>query len=138
VTPLIALIAHDGKKDELAEVVRRHLPRLDGAPLVATETTGHLLSERFGLDVRCMLSGPFGGDLQIGALVAAGHVGLVVFLRDPLTAHAHDPDINALMKVCDVHRVPLATNAGSAHLCLAAYRGAPVSIPAWREHEEDD
>jgi methylglyoxal synthase len=142
VTPLIALIAHDAKKTEMLDLVREHLAHLDGADLVATETTGRMLREELGLELRCVLSGPFGGDLQIGALVASELVGLVVFLRDPLSAHAHDPDINALMKVCDVHRVPLATNVGSARLCLRSYRPRPrprvAALAAWRDHEEDD
>jgi methylglyoxal synthase len=138
VTPLIALIAHDAKKSEMLELVKEHLAYLTGADLVATETTGRMLREQLGLDVRCVLSGPFGGDLQIGALVASGRVGLVVFLRDPLSAHAHDPDINALMKVCDVHRVPLATNVGSARLCLRSHRPRVTALASWRDHEEDD
>jgi methylglyoxal synthase len=71
-----------------------------------------------------VLSGALGGDLQIGSMVAGGFVKLVIFLRDPLTAHPHDPDIQALLKVCDVQRVPVATNVGTARLCLAAL--APV------------
>jgi methylglyoxal synthase len=138
VTPLIALIAHDAKKPEMLELVQEHLSYLTGADLVATETTGRMLREQLGLDVRCVLSGPFGGDLQIGALVASERVGLVVFLRDPLSAHAHDPDINALMKVCDVHRVPLATNVGSARLCLRSHRPRAAALASWRDHEEDD
>ena len=138
VSPLIALIAHDAKKLEMLDLVKEHLTHFAGTGLVATETTGRMLREQIGLDVRCVLSGPFGGDLQIGALVASGRIGLVVFLRDPLSAHAHDPDINALMKVCDVHRVPLATNVGSARLCLRSYRPRVAVLAAWRDHEEDD
>jgi len=91
-----------------------------GEAIVATETTGRLIAERFGLDVELVRSGPMGGDLQIGARVAAGEIKLVVFLRDPLAAHPHEPDIQALMKVCDVHRVPLATNIATAQLCFRA------------------
>lgn len=88
--------------------------------LVATDTTGRMVSDELGLEVERLASGPHGGDLQIGALVAGGEVKLVVFLRDPLSAHPHEPDIQALMKICDVHRVPLATNAATACLCLDA------------------
>lgn len=116
----IALIAHDAKKEEMAGLVASELDALIGEPIVATEATGMLVAERFGLPVERVASGPFGGDLQIGALVAAGGVRLVIFLRDPLTAHPHDPDIQALMKVCDVYRVPLATNVETARLCLAS------------------
>jgi methylglyoxal synthase len=127
VTTSIALIAHDGRKDEITRLVARHAAQLGRARLVATETTGRLLEELFQLRVRRVLSGPFGGDLQIGALVATGRIDLVVFLRDPLTAHPHDPDIQALMKVCDVHRVPLATNAGTAELCFAALAAPTIT-----------
>jgi methylglyoxal synthase len=114
----IALIAHDGKKEELLALVGEQLPVLSDASLVATETTGRLLEERFSLQVRQQASGPAGGDLQIGALVARGGVDLVVFLRDPLAAHPHEPDIQALLKICDVYGVPLATNTSTAKLCL--------------------
>ena len=114
----IALIAHDGKKDELLELVGGQIDVLREASLIATETTGRLIEDQFSLTVRRTASGPHGGDLQIGALVARGCVDLVVFLRDPLAAHAHEPDIQALMKVCDVYRIPLATNVSTAALCL--------------------
>jgi methylglyoxal synthase len=114
----IALIAHDGKKDELLALVGERLSLLRDVRLIATKTTGRLLEEHFPLEVRQTASGPLGGDLQIGALVARGGIDLVIFLRDPLAAHAHEPDIQALMKVCDVYCVPLATNASTAALCL--------------------
>jgi methylglyoxal synthase len=116
----IALIAHDRKKDELLELVHDHVLVLRPEHIVTTESTGRLVAERFGLEVEQMASGPHGGDLQIGALVASAGVKLVVFLRDPLAAHPHEPDIQALMKICDVHRIPLATNAATAELCFAA------------------
>ena len=114
----IALVAHDGKKDELLELVGGRLELLREARLYATETTGRLIEERHGLEPCAAASGPHGGDLQIGALVTRGRLDLVVFLRDPLAAHPHESDIQALMKVCDVYRVPLATNAATAALCL--------------------
>jgi methylglyoxal synthase len=114
----IALIAHDGKKDELLALVGERLAFLRDARLIATETTGGLIEGNFPLQVRQTASGPHGGDLQIGALVARGGIDLVVFLRDPLAAHPHEPDIQALMKICDVYGVPLATNASTAALCL--------------------
>jgi methylglyoxal synthase len=114
----VALIAHDGRKDVMADFVRRHKKHLDGLPLVATATTGGIIEAETGLDVKRVLSGPRGGDLQIGAMIAEGRVRAVVFLRDPLTAHPHEPDINALMKVCDIHNVPLATNIATAEMLL--------------------
>ena len=119
----IALVAHDGAKDAMLELVSRHDAFLRASRLVATATTGGLLNDRCDLRVHCLMSGPLGGDLQIGALVAEEQLDLVVFLRDPLTAHPHDPDIQALMKVCDVHDTPLATNPATAELCIGALAG---------------
>lgn len=116
----IALIAHDAKKDTMVAFVRRHVDYLRLQPLVATSTTGTLIRQSTGMTVDVMLSGPLGGDLQIGALIATGQVKAVVFLRDPLTAHPHEPDIAALMKVCDIHNVPLATNLATAEVLVAA------------------
>jgi methylglyoxal synthase len=114
-----ALIAHDGKKDAMVAWVNTHRARLEDEPLVATNTTGTLIETHTGLNVTKMLSGPQGGDLQIGALIATGQIKAVVFLRDPLTPHPHEPDISALMKVCDTHNVPLATNIATANLLIA-------------------
>ena len=117
-TRYIAVIAHDAKKDDIVAFVERHQGYLRGQRLVATQTTGTLISARTGLPVTTMLSGPMGGDLQIGALIATDDVKCVLFLRDPLTAHPHEPDIAALLKVCDIHNVPLATNLATAELLL--------------------
>lgn len=114
----IALIAHDGTKDDLLTLVGEQLPLLSKASLVATETTGRLIEANFPLQVHQQASGPHGGDLQIGALVARGGIDLVVFLRDPLAVHPHELDIQALLKVCDVYGIPLATNTSTAKLCL--------------------
>ena len=88
--------------------------------LIATGTTGRRISEATGLPVECLLSGPLGGDLQIGARIAQGEVAMVIFLRDPLTAHPHEPDIAALVKACDVHNVPFATNTAGASILVRA------------------
>jgi len=114
----IALIAHDAKKETIAAFAERHKAFFQGQRLVATRTTGTLVQAKTGLPVDTMLSGPLGGDLQIGALVATGKVRAVIFLRDPLTAHPHEPDIAALMKVCDVYDIPLATNLASAEVLI--------------------
>jgi methylglyoxal synthase len=119
--PRIALIAHNAKKEELLHLLADFLPVLEGCSLVATKTTGALLAHRLGLQVRLLHSGPMGGDLQVGALVAQGELDAVVFLRDPLTAQPHEPDISALMRVCDVHNVPLATNRATARTILAHF-----------------
>lgn len=114
----VALIAHDGKKKEMVDLVMSNLPLLQRLDLVATATTGKIINEKSGLEVFTVASGPMGGDLQIGAMVAEGKIDSIIFLRDPLTAHPHDPDINALLKVCDVHNIPLATNISSAKILL--------------------
>lgn len=114
----IALIAHDKKKNEMLEFVGHHLELLKEFHLVATHTTGTLISQTFGLDVETMMSGPLGGDQQIGALVATDSVDFVIFLRDPLSSQPHEPDINALLRLCDVHDIPLATNRRSGHIML--------------------
>jgi methylglyoxal synthase len=115
---VLALIAHDAKKDEMVQFAGRHRDILANFELVATRSTGELVHQGTGLDVRLMLSGPQGGDQQIGAQVAAGTIKAVIFLRDPLTAQPHEPDIAALLRVCDVHNVPLATNLATAEAVL--------------------
>lgn len=114
----IALIAHDAKKDDIVRFVQEHGELLERCHLVATATTGALLTSKTGLRVDTVSSGPQGGDLQIGARIVDGFIDAVIFFRDPLTAHPHDPDIQAVLKVCDVHDVPLATNRASADLLI--------------------
>jgi methylglyoxal synthase len=114
----VALIAHDGKKDDMASFVQRHRERLARLPIVATRTTGGVIEAATGITVRKVLSGPLGGDMQIGALIAEERIQAVIFLRDPLTPHPHEPDISALMKICDTHNVPLATNLATAEMLL--------------------
>lgn len=115
----IALIAHDSKKDDMVELASVHADLLRQFVLVATGTTGKRLHDEVGLTVERKLSGPFGGDLQIGAELVEGKIDCVIFLRDPMTAHPHEPDVNALVRACDVHNVPCATNIESAKLLLA-------------------
>ena len=95
----LALIAHDGKKDDMARFAGEHLEELRGVRHVATATTGALLRTELGLDVESMASGPQGGDLQIGARIVDGRIDGVIFFRDPLTSHPHEPDIQAVLKV---------------------------------------
>jgi methylglyoxal synthase len=115
----IALIAHDKKKDDMVSLAAEYEKFLRQCILLATGTTGKRLSDEVGLTVERMLSGPFGGDLQIGAQLVEGKVDCVIFLRDPMTPQPHEPDINALVRSCDVHNVPCATNVSSARLILS-------------------
>jgi methylglyoxal synthase len=117
----IALIAHDGKKADMVHFLsgfRDALQRVD-IDLVATGTTG-LHIEKAGFQVERLLSGPLGGDAQIAALAAEKKLAAVIFFRDPLDKHPHEPDVQMLMRICDVHNIPLATNPASAELMIKA------------------
>lgn len=116
----IALIAHDKKKDIIIELSKTYHEILSKHDLFATGTTGKLIIEHTGLDVTRMKSGPLGGDQQIGSMVAEGKLDLIIFLRDPLTAQPHEPDISALLRLCDVFSIPLATNLSTAKIMLKA------------------
>ncbi|MDQ4076239.1 MAG: methylglyoxal synthase [Chloroflexota bacterium] len=111
---MIALIAHDKKKLDLALFVRQHRDFFQQVRTVATYSTGQILREKVGIDVEQVAHGPDGGDLMIGGRIAMGQIDAVIFFRDPLTAQPHEPDVSALLRVCDVHNVPLATNLGTA------------------------
>lgn len=110
----LALIAHDGKKADMLAFAMRHKTVLEKYSLIATNTTGDMLSEKCGLNVQRMLSGPIGGDAQIAAQVAEGKISAVFFFVDPLGKHPHDPDIQSLLRICNAHDVPLATNPATA------------------------
>lgn len=114
----LALIAHDGKKQEMLRFAKTHKEKLQKFHLIATATTGSLLEQETDLKVECLLSGPLGGDQQVGARIAEGKIHGVIFFRDPLTAQPHEPDITALIRIGDVHLLPFATNPRSADLIL--------------------
>ncbi|ADQ67906.1 methylglyoxal synthase [Halogeometricum borinquense] len=114
----LALIAHDEKKPDLIEFAQNRQDDLEHLDLMATGTTGQRLIDATGLDIERKESGPLGGDMQIGAEIASETCHGVIFLRDPLTAQPHEPDITALLRICDVHDVPLATNLASADAVL--------------------
>lgn len=118
----IAFIAHDKKKDDLIDFVKRYKDVFEGHELYATGTTGKLIIDTVGLKVTRFLSGPLGGDQQIGAKLATGELDIIIFLRDPLTAQPHEPDVSALLRLCDVHCIPLATNLGSAEIFVKALK----------------
>ncbi len=115
----IALIAHNGKKADMVAFATFNREKLSRYHLIATGTTGKMLQEKVGLEVERMLSGPLGGDAQIAARVAEGRVAGVIFLLDPLDKHPHEPDIQTLLRVCNVHNVPLATNIATADLIIS-------------------
>jgi methylglyoxal synthase len=117
--PTIALIAHDSKKDDMIRFAHEHRDLLQRFDIIATGTTGERVQNATKLVVERMLSGPYGGDAQIAARVAEGNVVGLFFLVDPLYAHPHEPDINGLLRICNVYNVPLATNEATAHLLLS-------------------
>lgn len=121
---MIALIAHDAQKGNMIDFVRRHADFFRTRKLVATGNTGDLLTSEVGLAVEKVAHGPHGGDLMIGSRVAEGLVEAVIFFRDPLTAQPHEPDVSALLRVCDVHQVPLATNRATAEKIITAMERA--------------
>ena len=118
----IALIAHDKKKNEIIEIAKEYKDVLDGHELFATGTTGTMIMGETKLDIYRYKSGPQGGDQQIGAMLANGELDLIIFLRDPLTAQPHEPDVSALLRLCDVQKIPLATNISSAKIMLEALK----------------
>jgi methylglyoxal synthase len=115
---ILALVAHDEKKDDLTNFCVRHKDVLEAWDLIGTGSTAERISEATGMPVQGYLSGPEGGDAQIAARVALGEVGAVIFLLDPLSAHPHDPDIETLQRVCNVHNVAIATNLAAAELII--------------------
>ena len=132
----IALIAHDRKKDLMVKLVTAYQPILEKHELFATGTTGGRISEATGLPVHRFKSGPLGGDQQIGAMISEDALDMVIFLRDPLAAQPHEPDVTALIRLSDVYEIPLATSIGTAEILL---RGLAAGFADFREiiHEGD-
>ncbi|MFC9776092.1 methylglyoxal synthase [Paenibacillus chitinolyticus] len=126
----IALIAHDRKKDEMVNFVTAYEHVFDGNKLFATGTTGQRIMENTNLEIHRFMSGPLGGDQQIGAMVAQNEMDLIIFLRDPLMAQPHEPDIIALLRLSDVMGIPVATNIATAELLVRALDRGDF---AWRE-----
>ncbi|MFE8695682.1 methylglyoxal synthase [Cytobacillus sp. FJAT-53684] len=125
----IALIAHDKKKDDLVSFATAYQEILSKHSLFATGTTGLRIMNEAGLSVHRFQSGPYGGDQEIGAMVANNKMDMVIFFKDPLTAQPHEPDITALIRLCDVYAVPLATNLGTAEILI---KGLERGDLAWR------
>jgi methylglyoxal synthase len=118
--PRVAIIAHDGKKADLVAFATFNRERLKRCHVIATGTTGRLLVEKVGLAVERLESGPHGGDVQIANRVVEGVVDVVLFIVDPLDKHPHDPDIQTLMRICNVRNVPLATNIATADILICS------------------
>ncbi|MCL7745936.1 methylglyoxal synthase [Halalkalibacter alkaliphilus] len=131
----IALIAHDKKKEEMVQFATAYEHILAKHELFGTGTTGTRIMEATELSVTRFKSGPLGGDQQIGALVAENKFDLILFFRDPLTAQPHEPDVTALIRLCDVRNVPLATNIGTAEVLI---KGLDRGDFAWREADKDE
>jgi len=125
----IALIAHDKKKNDMIQFTTAYKYVLEDHELFATGTTGKKIMEATGLSVHRFQSGPLGGDQEIGALIAQNRMDMIIFFRDPLTAQPHEPDVSALMRLCDVYAVPLATNMGTAEILI---RGLERGDLTWR------
>jgi len=130
----IGLIAHDSKKDLIVDFATAYKTILQKHELYATGTTGKRIEEATGLKVHCFQSGPLGGDQQFGAAIAQGQMDLVIFLRDPLSAMPHEPDVNALIRIADVYNVPLATNIGTAEVLI---RGLDAGFMDWRKNYDE-
>jgi methylglyoxal synthase len=126
----IALIAHDRKKDEMVNFVTAYEHVFEGHKLYGTGTTAQRIMDGTNLDVHRFMSGPLGGDQQIGALVAENEMDFIIFLRDPLMAQPHEPDIIALLRLCDVQGIPCATNVATAELLVRALDRGDFG---WRE-----
>ena len=124
----IALIAHDKKKNKMIELAIKYKDILAQHDLYATGTTGTLVMGETGLKINRMLSGPLGGDQQIGSMIAENKLNLVIFLRDPLTAQPHEPDVNALLRLCDVTKTIVATNINTAVIILNALKNNEITI----------
>ncbi len=116
----LALIAHDGKKADMVAFAMQYKDVLERYELIATSTTGSLLQEKCGLKITRMMSGPLGGDAQIASKVAEGIIEAVFFFVDPLGKHPHDPDIQSLLRICNAHNIPLATNPATASYIISA------------------
>ena len=126
----IALIAHDNKKPTIINFAIAYKHVLQKHKLFATGTTGKKIMEETGLSIHRFQSGPLGGDQQIGAMIASNEMDMVIFFRDPLTAQPHEPDVSALIRLCDVHQIPLATNLSSAEIFI---HGLEDGVMDWRK-----
>jgi methylglyoxal synthase len=126
----IAFVAHDRMKEAMINFVIAYRDMFEGHSLFATGTTGRQIREHTGLEITRCMSGPLGGDQQIGAMIAENKLDLLIFFRDPLVAQPHEPDITALLRLCDVYGIPVATNMATAELLVFALKRGDLH---WRE-----
>lgn len=129
----IALVAHDNKKSDLMEWAAFNLGMLQNNMLLATGTTGRMLQRELQLPVTCLLSGPLGGDMQVGARIAEGSVDLLVFFWDPLEPQPHDPDVKALLRMAVVWNIPMACNRATADFLISS----PLLLSAYKRRVPD-
>ncbi|MBM7613585.1 methylglyoxal synthase [Alkaliphilus hydrothermalis] len=131
----LALIAHDKKKETLVNFAIAYENILKKHNLFATGTTGKRIMEATSLEIHCFKSGPLGGDQQIGSAIANNHMDMVIFLRDPMTAQPHEPDIQALIRLCDVYMIPVATNIATGEILLKALERGDLE---WRNFVKEN